>query len=96
LALNFQSYFVICKDEIEVCWLAVGFFATVSRRICYRDLLICIAWRSAAATNQQIGEKFRLTYSAIVSQRVCVIEEMFNNDKELERKYRHVKSQINI
>jgi DNA-binding MarR family transcriptional regulator len=36
------------------------------------------------ATNQEIGEKLGLTYSA-VSQQVNVIEEMLNNDKELER-----------
>ncbi len=58
-----------------------------------RDLLIYIAWQSGVATNQEIGEKFGLTYSA-VSQRVSVIKEMLNTDKELERKYRHVKSRI--
>ncbi len=58
-----------------------------------RDLLIYIAWQSGVATNQEIGEKFGLTYSA-VSQRVSVIKEMLNTDKELERKYRHVKSLI--
>jgi chromosomal replication initiation ATPase DnaA len=59
-----------------------------------RDLLIYIAWQLGVATNQQIGEKFGLTYSA-VSQRVRVIKEMLNKDKELERKYRHIKSLIN-
>ncbi|MHC4457550.1 MAG: hypothetical protein ACYS0I_10755 [Planctomycetota bacterium] len=47
------------------------------------------------ATNQQIGEKFGRTYSA-VNQRVSVIKEMLNQDKELERKYRRIKSQIKI
>jgi REP element-mobilizing transposase RayT len=60
-----------------------------------RDLLIYIAWQLGVATNQQIGEKFGLTYSA-VSQRVRVIKEMLNKDKELERKYRHIKSLIKI
>ena len=58
-----------------------------------RDLLIYIAWQSGGATNQEIGEKFGLTYSA-VSQRVKVIKEMLITDKELEKKYRHVKSII--
>jgi hypothetical protein len=58
-------------------------------------LLIYIAWLLGVATNQQIGEKFGLTYSA-VSQRVGVVKEMLNKDKELERKYRHIKSQIKI
>ena len=57
-----------------------------------RDLLIYIAWKLGVATNQESGEKFGLTYSA-VSQRVSVIKEMFNKDKELKRKYRHIKSQ---
>jgi hypothetical protein len=38
-----------------------------------RDLLIYIAWQLGVATNQQIGNKFGLTYSA-VSQRVGVIK----------------------
>ena len=47
------------------------------------------------ATNQEIGEKFGLTYSA-VRQRVIVIKETFNNDKGLERKYQQIKSLIKI
>jgi len=38
-----------------------------------RDLLIYIAWQLGVATNQEIGEKFGLTYSA-VSQLVSVIK----------------------
>ena len=60
-----------------------------------RDLLIYIAWQLGVATNQEIGEKFELTYSA-VSQRVSVIKEILNKDKELERKYEHIKSLIKI
>ena len=60
-----------------------------------RDLLIYVAWQLAVANSQEIGEKFGLTYSA-VSQRVRVIKEMLNKDKELERKYRHIKSLIKI
>jgi hypothetical protein len=30
-----------------------------------RDLLIYIAWQLGVATNQDIGEKFGLTYSAV-------------------------------
>jgi hypothetical protein len=60
-----------------------------------RDLLIYIAWQLGVATNQQIGERFGLTYSA-VSQRVRVIKEMLSKDKELERKYRRIKSLIKI
>jgi chromosomal replication initiation ATPase DnaA len=60
-----------------------------------RDLLLYIAWQLGVVTNQEIGEKFGLTYSA-VSQRVRVIKEILNKDKQLERKYRHVKSIIKI
>ena len=60
-----------------------------------RDLLIYIAWQLGVATNQEIGEKFGLTYSA-VSQRVSVVKELLNKDKKLERKYRHIKSLIKI
>ena len=60
-----------------------------------RDLLIYVAWQFGVATNQDIGEKFGLTYSA-VSQRVRVIKEMLNKDRELERKYRRIKSLIKI
>ena len=60
-----------------------------------RDLLIYIAWQLCVATNQLLGEKFGLTCSA-VSQRVSVIKELLNKDKELERKYQHIKSLIKI
>jgi chromosomal replication initiation ATPase DnaA len=60
-----------------------------------RDLLIYIAWQLGVATNQEIGEKFGLTYSA-VSQRVSEIKKMLNQDRELERKYQHIKSLIKI
>jgi len=60
-----------------------------------RDLLIYITWQLGVFTNQQIGEKFGLSYSA-VSQRVKIIKEMLNKDKEVERKYRQIKSLIKI
>jgi chromosomal replication initiation ATPase DnaA len=60
-----------------------------------RDLLIYIAWQLGVATNQQIGEMFGLTYSA-VSQRVRVIKETLNKNKALESKYRHIKSLMKI
>ena len=55
-----------------------------------RDLLIYIACQLAVATNQQIGERFGLTYSA-VSQRVKAVKENLNIDGQLKRKYQHVK-----
>jgi predicted transcriptional regulator len=58
-------------------------------------LLIYIVWQLGVATNQQIGEMFGLTYSA-VSQRVRVIKETLNKNKALESKYRHIKSLMKI
>jgi len=60
-----------------------------------RDLLIYIAWQLGVATNQQIGEKFGLTYSS-VSQRAKVVRENLNKDKALATKYRHIKSLMRI
>jgi hypothetical protein len=42
-----------------------------------------------------LAKKFGLAYSS-VSQRVSVIKEVLNKDKELERKHRHIKSLIKI
>ncbi len=60
-----------------------------------RDLLIYISWQLGVATNQQIGERFGLTYSA-VSRRAKVAKEKLNNDRELNRKYQQIKSLIKI
>ena len=60
-----------------------------------RDLLIYIAWQLGVATNQQIGERFGLTYSA-VSQREKVAKEKLIKDRELNRKYQQIKSLIKI
>jgi len=60
-----------------------------------RDLLIYIAWQLGVTTNQEIGEIFGLSYSA-VSQRVRIAKELLNKDKGLERKYRQIKSLIKI
>ena len=77
-------------------WLVINYRQTDWESVkADRGLLIYLAWQLGVATNQQIGEKFGLTYSAR-SQRISVIKEMLNKDKELERKYRHINSLINI
>jgi hypothetical protein len=58
-------------------------------------LLIYIAWQLGVATNQQIAEKFGLTYSS-VSQRARVTKEKLDQDKALARKYKHIKSLMKI
>jgi REP element-mobilizing transposase RayT len=60
-----------------------------------RDLLIYTVWQLGVATNQQIGEKFGLTYSS-VSQRARVIKEKLHKDKALAKKYQHFKSLMKI
>jgi chromosomal replication initiation ATPase DnaA len=60
-----------------------------------RDFLIYTAWQLGVATNQQIGEKFGLTYSS-VSQRARVIKEKLQKDKSLPKKYQHLKSIMKI
>jgi predicted transcriptional regulator len=58
-------------------------------------LLVYIGWQLGVATNQQIGDKFGLTYSA-VSQRVSVVRKKLYRDKELSKKYQCIKSLIKI
>jgi predicted transcriptional regulator len=58
-------------------------------------LLDYIGWQLGVATNQQIGDKFGLTYSA-VSQRVSVVRKKLYRDKELSKKYQCIKSLIKI
>lgn len=60
-----------------------------------RDLLIYIAWQSGVATNQEIGDIFGVTYSA-VSQRASVVKKLLKKDKRLQRKYQHIQSLIKI
>ena len=82
----------ILKCDMDLCRESARISKSVKAD---RDLLIYIAWQSGVATNQEIGEKFGMTYSA-VSQRVGVIKKILNKDKELERKYQHIKSLIKI
>ena len=82
----------ILKCDLDLCRESTRISKSVKAD---RDLLIYIVWQLGVATNQQIGEKFGLTYSA-VSQRVRVIKILLNKDRELERKYQRIKSQIKI
>ena len=60
-----------------------------------RDMLIYLLWQLGQLTNQQIGEKFGLTYSA-VSQRVSIFKELLKKNQALRRKFNRFKSQIKI
>ncbi|NIV97780.1 winged helix-turn-helix transcriptional regulator, partial [Candidatus Saccharibacteria bacterium] len=44
-----------------------------------RDLLVYLLWQTGQLTNQQIGEKFGLTYSA-VSRRVRILKDLLKNN----------------
>ena len=82
----------ILKCNMELCRKS----ARISKSSALdRDLLIYIAWQLGVATNQQIGEKFGLTYSS-VSQRAKVIKEKLKIDKALARRYQRVKSLMKI
>jgi REP element-mobilizing transposase RayT len=60
-----------------------------------RDLLIYLLWQLGQLTNQQIGEKFGLTYSA-VSQRVSSIKDLLIKNQALRKKFNQIKSQIKV
>lgn len=56
-----------------------------------RDLLIYLLWQSGQLTNQRIGEKFGLTYSA-VSRRIEVFKDLLEKNSKLQNKLNRVKS----
>jgi REP element-mobilizing transposase RayT len=60
-----------------------------------RDLVIYLLWQSGQLTNQKIGEKFGLTYSA-VSRRVSVFKDVIKKNQAMKNKFKQVKSQIKI
>jgi hypothetical protein len=60
-----------------------------------RDLLIYLLWQMGQLTNQQIGEKFGLTYSA-VSQRVSIFKALLIKNQALRERFEQINSQIKI
>ena len=60
-----------------------------------RDLLLYLLWQMGQLTNQQIGEKFGLTYSA-VSSRVRIFKDLLKNNQALQDKFNQIKSLIKI
>lgn len=58
-----------------------------------RDLLIYALWEKGWYTNQDIGDIFDLTYSAI-SRRVTKVKERITKDRAYNSRYQHVKSQL--
>ena len=60
-----------------------------------RDLLLYLLWQLGQLTNQQIGEKFGLRYSA-VSQRGSIFKGLLKKNQALRNKLNQLKSQIKI
>jgi REP element-mobilizing transposase RayT len=60
-----------------------------------RDLLLYLVWQHGHQTNQQIGDLFGLTYSA-VSRRVSIFKNLIQKDKEVRGKMERLKSIIKI
>lgn len=62
-----------------------------ARNVDTRDLLIYLVWQSGAWTNQEIGDRFGLTYSA-VSRRVSLFKSKLCEDKMLLQKFEQIKA----
>jgi REP element-mobilizing transposase RayT len=60
-----------------------------------RDILIYLLWQLGQLTNQQIGEKFGLSYSA-VSKRVSIFKDLLKKNQALQNKVHQIKAQIKI
>jgi REP element-mobilizing transposase RayT len=60
-----------------------------------RDLVIYLLWQTGRFTNTEIGKKFDLTYSSI-SRRVKIFKNGMDQDAELEKKFKQIKSQIKV
>jgi REP element-mobilizing transposase RayT len=60
-----------------------------------RDLLLYLVWQRGHQTNQQIGELFGLTYSA-VSRRISIFKNRIRRDKAARENLERLKSKIKI
>jgi hypothetical protein len=60
-----------------------------------RDLLLYLVWQRGHQTNQQIGDLFGLTYSA-VSRRISIFKNLIRQDNQMRKKLEHIKSIIKI
>jgi hypothetical protein len=58
-----------------------------------RDLLIYLIWQSGGWTNQAIGGRFGLTYSA-VSRRVSIFKNKLREDQALLQKFEKIRSSL--
>jgi len=65
------------------------------RDVLDRDLLLCLVWQQGHQTNQQIGDLFGLTYSA-VSRRISMFKNLMLRDDQVKKKLDQIKSIIKI
>jgi REP element-mobilizing transposase RayT len=64
-----------------------------ARDVDNRDLLIYLTWQFGGWTNQEIGDRFGLTYSA-VSRRVSLFKGKLGEDKTLLQKFEQIKTRF--
>jgi REP element-mobilizing transposase RayT len=64
-----------------------------ARKVDNRDLLIYLIWQSGGWTNQAIGDRFGLTYSA-VSRRVSIFKNKLREDQALLQKFEKIRSSL--
>ena len=60
-----------------------------------RDLLLYAVWETGSYTNFETGEMFGLSYSA-VSRRVHMLRKQLSSDRNMQRKYKQIKSLIKM
>jgi REP element-mobilizing transposase RayT len=66
-----------------------------AQQVLNRDLMLYLVWQQGHQTNQQIGELFGLTHSA-VSRRISIFKNLLHRDKAARERLEQVKSIIEI
>jgi hypothetical protein len=59
------------------------------------ELILYLVWQQGHQTNQQMGDLFGLTYSA-VSRRISIFKNLILRDNQMKKKLEHIKSKIKI
>lgn len=83
----------LLRDESATEFLAEAGLGARAQDKDLRDLSIYLLWESGRYTNQEIGEAFGITYSA-VSRRVKAVRDRLAFDPLLGKKYRRLRSRM--
>lgn len=83
----------ILREKTATALLAEAGIEGKARDKEMRDLGIYLLWETGRYTNQEIGEAFGITYSA-VSRRVKAVTDRRAQDALLEKKYRQLRSRM--